>query len=64
MGFDNALNQAKDVAGQHQDQVNQGIDAAAEKGKDLAPDQVDGYVDQGADYAKGQFGSQDQQQGQ
>lgn len=63
MGFDDALNKAKDVAGDHPDQVNQGIDAAAQKGKDVAPDQVDGQIDKGADAARDHLGVNDQKKG-
>lgn len=56
MGFDDALNKAKDFAGDHEDQVNQGIDGATDKAKDLAPDQADGAIDKGSDAARDQLG--------
>ena len=56
MGFDDALNKAKDVAGDHQDQANQAIDGANQKAQDAAPDQLDGGIDKGADSAKGALG--------
>lgn len=56
MGFDDALNKGKDFAGQHQDQANQAVDGANQKAQDVAPDQVDGGIDKGADSAKGALG--------
>lgn len=56
MGFDDALNKAKDAAGEHPDKVNQGIDGATDQIKDRTPDQVDEHVDSGADAARDQFG--------
>ncbi|MGP5266371.1 antitoxin [Brachybacterium alimentarium] len=56
MGFDDALNKAKDVAGKHSDQANQGIDAATDKVKDRTPGQFDKHVDSGGDAARDQLG--------
>ncbi|MDN5686397.1 MAG: antitoxin [Brachybacterium sp.] len=56
MGFDDALNKAKDLAGENPDKVDQGIDAATEQIKDRTPDSVDEHVDSGADAAREQFG--------
>lgn len=58
MGFDDALNKGKDLAGEHQDQANQAIDGASQKAQDAAPDQLDGGIDKGADAAKGAFGGE------
>lgn len=55
MGFDDALNKAKDAAGDNQDKVNKGIDGVSEKAQDRAPDQVDGGIEKGADAAKDKF---------
>lgn len=63
MGFDDALNKAKDFAGEHEEQAGQFVDGAEQKATDLAPDQFDGAVGQGADQAREQFGlGQDEQQ--
>lgn len=56
MGFDDALNKAKGLAGENSDKVDQGIDAATEQIKDRTPDQYDKHVDSGADAARDQFG--------
>ena len=56
MGFDDALNKAKGFAGDHPDQTDQALNAASDKGKDLAPDQVDGAIDKGSDTARDQLG--------
>ncbi|GAA1483207.1 antitoxin [Brachybacterium fresconis] len=56
MGFDDALNKAKDLAGENSDKVDQGIDAATEQIKERTPDSVDEHVDSGADAAREQFG--------
>jgi MT0933-like antitoxin protein len=63
MGFDDALNKAKDYAGENPDQVNQGIDAATEQIKERTPDQVDEQVDAGADAAREKFGFGGDEQG-
>lgn len=56
MGFDDALNKAKDFAGDNSDKVNQGIDGATDKVKERTPDSVDGHVDSGADAARDRLG--------
>lgn len=56
MGFDDALNKAKDLAGDNPDKVDQGIDAATDQIKERTPDSVDEHVDSGADAARDQFG--------
>ncbi len=53
MGIDDIANQAKDLAAQHGDKIEQGLDAAAEQAKKIVPDEHDGKVDQAADAAKG-----------
>ena len=47
-----------DLAAGHSDQVNQVVDQAAEKVKEMTPDQADGLVDQAADAAKGALDNQ------
>jgi hypothetical protein len=64
MGFDDALNKAKDYAGENPDKVEQGLDGASEQIKDRAPDSVDGHVDTGADAARGHLGLGDDEQGE
>jgi len=56
MGFDDALNKAKDFAGENSDQVSQGIDGAADQVKERTPDNIDQHVDSGADAARDQLG--------
>lgn len=56
MGFDDALNKAKDFANENPDKVEQGLDGATEQAKDRTPDSVDGHVDKGADAARDQLG--------
>ena len=56
MGFDDALNKAKDYANDNQDQVNQGLDAAGDQVKERTPDNLDQHVDTGADAARDHFG--------
>ncbi|WP_270409071.1 antitoxin [Brachybacterium paraconglomeratum] len=64
MGFDDALNKAKDFAGENSDKVNQGIDGASDQVKDRTPDNIDEHVDTGADAARDQLGlGGDEQQG-
>lgn len=64
MGFDDALNKAKDFAGENSDQVNQGIDGASDQVKERTPDNIDEHVDTGADAARDQLGlGGDEQQG-
>jgi hypothetical protein len=56
MGFDDALNKAKDFAGDNSDKVNQGIDGAADQVKERTPDNIDQHVDTGADAARDKLG--------
>lgn len=56
MGFDDALNKAKDFAGDNSEQVNQGIDNASDQIQERTPDQFDGGVDQAGDAARDQLG--------
>ena len=56
MGFDDALNKAKDLAGEHSDQVSKGIDGAADQVKERTPDNVDQHVDTGADADRDKLG--------
>lgn len=56
MGFDDALNKAKDYAGENPDKVNQGLDAAGDQIKDRTPDNLDKHVDTGTDAARDHFG--------
>ncbi|WP_114853694.1 antitoxin [Brachybacterium sp. YJGR34] len=56
MGFDDALNKAKDLAGDNPEQVDQALDAASEQIKERTPDSVDEQVDSGVDAAREQFG--------
>jgi len=46
------IDSAKNLLGEHGDQVDGAIDAAAEKIKEQTPDEIDGAVDQGAQMAK------------
>lgn len=46
------VDKAKELLGDHADEAKGAVDAAAEKAKELTPDQVDGIVDQAADKAK------------
>lgn len=56
MGFDDALNKAKDYADDNPDKVEQGLDGATDQVKDRTPDNVDGHVDKGADAAHDRLG--------
>lgn len=56
MGFDDALNKAKDVAGENSEQVEKGIDGASDQIKERTPDQVDGGVDKAGDAARDHLG--------
>ncbi|MCL6422886.1 antitoxin [Brachybacterium sp. JHP9] len=56
MGLNDALNKAKDLAGEHPDQVNQAIDGANAKAQDAAPDQFDSSIDGAAGKAQGALG--------
>lgn len=68
MGFDDALNKAKDYANDNPDKVEQGLDGASDQIKDRTPDSIDGHVDTGSDAARDRLGlggdeNQDEQQG-
>ena len=56
MGFDDALNKAKDFANDNPDKVEQGLDGATDQVKDRTPDNIDQHVDSGADAARDQLG--------
>lgn len=56
MGFDDALNKAKDLANDNPDQVDAALDQAGEQIKERTPDNVDGQVDSGIDAAKDRLG--------
>ena len=58
MGIEDIANQAKDLAGQHADKVEQGIDAVAEQAKKVVPEEHADKVDQAANAAKGFLGGQ------
>ncbi|HEX7352400.1 antitoxin [Brachybacterium sp.] len=55
MGFDDALNKAKDFANDNPDKVEQGLDGASDQIKDRTPDNIDSHVDTGADAARDHF---------
>lgn len=68
MGFDDALNKAKDAYTQNEDQIKQhagdhsqhvegAIDGASQKAQDFAPDQVDGAIGDAANQGKEGFGA-------
>ena len=52
MGFDDALNKAKDFALEHTDEAKDALDKGVEAVKEKAPESVQGYVDQGAEALK------------
>jgi len=58
MGIEDLANQAKDLAGQNADKVAEAVDTAAEKVKEMTPDQVDGMVDKAAQAAKNAISGQ------
>jgi hypothetical protein len=64
MNLDDLKNKAKEMAGQHPDQVGQGID----KGRDFVDEKTGGQhseqIQQGADKLKGALGGEQQQQQQ
>lgn len=47
MGFDDALNKAKDLAGKNPEQAENLLDTAGEQIKARTPDNIDGHVDSG-----------------
>ena len=50
--MDNMKDKAQDAAGQHGDEIDQGIDKAGEMAKEKTPDQHDGKIDQGVERGK------------
>ena len=60
MGFEDIGNKAKEFAGEHQDQVNQGLDKAGDAAKEKFGHEE--QVDQGMDKARDFLGGGDQQQ--
>ena len=50
--MDNMKDKARDLAGEHGDKVDQGIDKAGQMAKDKTPDQHDDKVDQGVERGK------------
>src|SRR5699024_4082733 len=56
MGFDDALNKAKDLASENPEKAEQMLDGAGEQIKERTPDSVDGHVDSGVDAARDKFG--------
>ena len=50
--MDNMKDKAKDMAGQHGDKIDEGLDKAGQMAKDKAPDQHDDKIDQGIDKAQ------------
>lgn len=57
MGFDDALNKAKQAASDHPEAVDKGIDAASDQVTQRTNDDVDQHVERGADAARDRFGS-------
>lgn len=60
MGFDDALNKAKDLASENPEKAEQMLDAAGEQVKERTPDNVDDQVDSGMDAARDKFGLGDE----
>ena len=56
MGFDDALNKAKDFTSDNPDKAEEVLNTAEERIKERTPDSVDGHVDSGADAARDQLG--------
>ena len=56
MGFDDALNKAKDLASENPEQAEQVLDAAGDQIKERTPDNVDEQVDSGLDAARDHIG--------
>ncbi len=52
MGLEDMLGKAKDLLGEHSEQVDGAIDKAADMVKEKTPDNVDGMVETAADKAK------------
>ena len=64
MGLDDLKNKAKEMAGQHPDQVNQGVDKAREFADEKTGGQHSDQLQQGADKLKNAMGGQPQNQEQ
>lgn len=58
MNFDDLKNKAKDMAGQHSDQVEQGIDKAGEFADQKTGGQHSEQIQQGADKLKQTLGGE------
>jgi hypothetical protein len=52
MGVEDIIGKAKEMAGEHDEQVGQAIDKAADFVEEKTPDNVDQIVEQTADKAK------------
>jgi len=52
MGMDDMLNKAKDLLGEHSEQVDGAIDKAADLVQEKTPDNIDSMVESAADKAK------------
>ncbi|MBV7432080.1 antitoxin [Dermabacteraceae bacterium P13115] len=52
MGFDDALNKAKDFALEHTEEAKEALEKGAEALKDKAPEGVKDYVEKGAEALK------------
>ncbi|MGY4720859.1 antitoxin [Naumannella cuiyingiana] len=57
------FDKAKDLAGQNPDAVNQGIDKAGDFVDQQTGGKFAGQVDQGQEFARGQFGGEAQPEG-
>ena len=52
MGVEDIIGKAKEMLGEHQEQVDEAIDKAADVVEEKTPDNVDGMVEQAAQKAK------------
>jgi hypothetical protein len=50
--MDNMKDKATDMAGEHGDKIDEGMDKAGEMAKDKTPDQHDDKIDQGIERGK------------
>jgi hypothetical protein len=57
--FKGLLNKAKDLAGKHQDQVQQGVEKAEETAKDKLGGKYDSQVEKAGEMAEGALGVND-----
>ncbi|HJP76893.1 MAG TPA: antitoxin [Pseudonocardiaceae bacterium] len=64
VGLDELKNKAKEMAGQHPDQVNQGVDKAREFADEKTGGQHSDQLQQGADKLKHAMGGEQQQEQQ